>query len=977
MRFIKRISTFLLIGLLIVAGPCASLLALSNETPGLMLTGMTKAPALLINMDFTDVKGSSTWAKPAIYESAALEFMKGSNRRFGITDVLTVEQALAIAYNAIGREAEAQQAAEALDLARAKNARLYPAPRMWSDGYIQLAFNDGVITAAEYRDAINTNQLSLGPDAFFRNASATREDVAWYMGKILGLDPQNAQTRIFNSYSDWNQADPHKVPYIEAMLQNNIMSDDGRGRFRPTANVTRAEMAQILVNAEPVLFNKLGWKKMKGTVENVTVNQDLSDGQNLNAYSFDIRNSGGDLHRLSTLEARDPGTARNELTGAAQNPASSSVVNRNNTLSLAGTLKAGEQIVYFVNANNEVPYIQVISAKTDTRYYLGRVDSKDAAARKVGFSKYVELPFADVRLADSKTLSRIQPSDASTTYSVSNAARVYTDVEQGGFDLLQSDQVYVITVKNGVIDRFDKSDLGLLEESGLASGVVKEVNPSLGYVTLYFSDGSGADPDAAQKLSETRTYSYAYEVPVYRDGTRSSLEKIMPGDHAFVQLDEDGIITRLSAQSYYRPLYGTVHSKGPNYLVVKDADGRFQNYTITPDVSVYRRNRPVSFSEVAAGDTVRLLIQSTGEALHIAGIDLEKSPKLVSALYRGDIEGYNTMNQTLSLSGVQEFVNGRWEETSFLGVKPFTFSREYEQRPAGRLSGKAYIAVSKDAEGQDRIISAAYRTQPHYETTLKDSLLSLSNTTKRMNLVNTNDRILFDAGTIAIQDGRLVDIAALNTLDPVSLSAEKPYGNSDLLSHVIVSDTQGSTGNLAVYRGRIKAVDPLKSFTVESFAELSGVSWNFSNTPKTFTIDLAATRLLESDGTGNMRDFAFAYVNQSVYAVTHLGKTVLVSTAPYADAAFRGRVEQIIGGTQDASGAYLSLPTGIRIKEATRFNATTFLWESIVARDMTIPSHAVVIKDGNVTDTSSIKPGDQVRILANATSGDGVVIIIE
>jgi hypothetical protein len=39
------------------------------------------------------------------------------------------------------------------------------------------------------------------------------------------------------------------------------------------------------------------------------------------------------------------------------------------------------------------------------------------------------------------------------------------------------------------------------------------------------------------------------------------------------------------------------------------------------------------------------------------------------------------MNDTLTLSGVQEFVNGRWEETSFIGIKPFfAFSRDYSGR---------------------------------------------------------------------------------------------------------------------------------------------------------------------------------------------------------------------------------------------------------------------------------------------------------
>jgi hypothetical protein len=168
--------------------------------------------------------------------------------------------------------------------------------------------------------------------------------------------------------------------------------------------------------------------------------------------------------------------------------------------------------------------------------------------------------------------------------------------------------------------------------------------------------------------------------------------------------------------------------------------------------------------------------------------------------------------------------------------------------------------------------------------------MSLSSTAKRLELANSSNKVTFDEGPIAIRDGRLVDMTALGSLEHVMIAAEKPYAASDLLSHVVVSNTQSGTGSLVIYRGRIKTVEPLKRFTVESFAQLSGVDWNFNNTPKTFDIDLTTTRLLESDGVGNMRDFGSTMESMSVYVVTQNGKTLLVSTAAYADTAFRGRV---------------------------------------------------------------------------------------
>lgn len=969
MRFIKvSVAVAVALSLLLSWSGPVGLSALSGETPALTLTGTQNAQSVLRNMNFTDVRASGSWAKSAIYECAALELMKGSSGVFGLNENITIEQALATLYNSAGREAEAQRAAEALDAARASDAKLYPAPRMWSDGYIQLAFYDGLITYRDYTDALSSNQSSLGPGSFYRSAYATREKIAEYIARILGLEPVNSQTRIFNSYNDWETADPHSIPYIEALLRNHVMSDDGRGYFRPKGYVTRAEMAQLLVNAEPLIFRIRGIRKMKGVVESVVLNQDLSTGNRINTYLINIRNSSGDLHQLTSIEMQD-GSTRNEQTGGLQSLIVSSVVRRNDTLGLAGMLRAGESINYFVNAENEVPYIEVIDPATDVRHFLGKVASVDASRRQVAFSPYLEIPYADIRLVDNKTLSMAKPTNSTVLYSVSNAAIVYSDSGQGGFDLIKPDLFYVITVRNGVIDTLARTGMGLMEEAGLASGVVREVNPSLGYITLYFSDGTGMSPDAEDSLTSLRTYSYAYEVPITRDGKSASFGDIVPGDYAFIRLDEDGYIERLSAQSYYSPLYGTVYMKGPSSLTLKLDDGSYRTLPVSAGIPVHRNNKPATLSDVLEGDRVRVLIQTSGASISIGGIELERAASVISAIYRGDVEYYDDLNNALALSRVQEFVNGRWEETQFIGIKPFQYNREYKERPTGRISGKAYIAVRKDPDGIERIVMASIRPMPQYEEVLKDSILALSSSLKLLELENTSGLIGFDSGTIAIRDGRLVDMTALNALDPVMISADKPSGSNRLVGQVVVSDTRKAAGSLTVYRGRIKSVDQFRTFTVESFAQLSGTSWVFSNTPKTFNIDLAVTRLLEDDGVGSMREFDGSWVNRSVYVVTDGLKALLVSTAPYAEEIHTGRVAGLAGGTVDSNGSYLTNPTGLSLKEAMRYDTADFIWKSVPNANIDIPPNAIILKDGAATEITAIRAGDSVRIISNGTQG--------
>ena len=133
-------------------------------------TGINTVNTILNNIDYGDVKQSNAWSKEAICEVSALEVMKGyGNRTFGRTNSVTKEQVLTLIYNAVGREAEAQIAAEALDSRRiADNKKTY-APAMWSDGYLQLAAIDGLISARDLNDALALDKSAFKADNFYRD----------------------------------------------------------------------------------------------------------------------------------------------------------------------------------------------------------------------------------------------------------------------------------------------------------------------------------------------------------------------------------------------------------------------------------------------------------------------------------------------------------------------------------------------------------------------------------------------------------------------------------------------------------------------------------------------------------------------------------------------------------------------------------------------------------------------------------------
>jgi hypothetical protein len=268
---------------------------------------------------------------------------------------------------------------------------------------------------------------------------------------------------------------------------------------------------------------------------------------------------------------------------------------------------------------------------------------------------------------------------------------------------------------------------------------------------------------------------------------------------------------------------------------------------------------------------------------------------------------------------------------------------------------------------------AAYRSMTNYELAIKDNLLGLADG-GHLELENSSDTIGLDQGTIVVKDGRLVDISALNPLDPIQVSMEKSTYYDDYVANVLVSESVTQNGAV-IYRGRIKSIDPLKTVTVESFAQLNGITWNFINTPKTFDIDLSSSRLIDAGGVGNIRAFDSSYIGQSMYIVATGSKIKLMSTAPYAESPVSGRVKNLTGATFDGLGMPLIDPTGLVLTNSMVYNTAEHQWDTSNDITMNIPVNAIVIKKGTIGTPSLIKLGDEIQVIRHSQTKDGIIIL--
>ena len=239
--------------------------------------GTEEAKATIPNLKFTDT--NNHWAKEAITKAGAFNMVKGYSKKYNPNGAVSNQEALAFILRVIGLEKEAQAEGERIKAQAPSNQTL----AIWSTGYLSLARNRGLISNAQFAEATSQNQESLPEGAFKKEANATREQVAtWLVSAINSVMPTplnvKEQQNIYN-YSDWKSISSEHINGVEIALSNGIMKGLNNGKFNPKGSLTRAEMAQILVNLDEIYNKMFGYTKKTGTVGGIKDKQTTQTGK--------------------------------------------------------------------------------------------------------------------------------------------------------------------------------------------------------------------------------------------------------------------------------------------------------------------------------------------------------------------------------------------------------------------------------------------------------------------------------------------------------------------------------------------------------------------------------------------------------------------------------------------------------------------------------------------------------------------------
>lgn len=927
--------------------------------------------SLLQNITFKDM--SSHWAEEPVARLGALEIVKGYiDGRYQPGASVSKEEALAILLRVVGQEQAAIQAAQLIATQNPTNDALR---NLWSKGYLQIARNLGLITTANYNDALVTDQTTLDPAVnFMRSAAVTREQMAkWMVQAIMvnnptGIAPVYTQQAIFN-YTDWADMGVDFTPYIEAVITNQIMVGSGN-TFLPKKSLTRAELAQMIENMDNILYATMNIEKKVGIVGSVQDNSAVNTLTGIATRSFLIRNSEGKVDQLN-FEYK-----KNTL---GQTATKDAPVYQEGVLKGMMSLREGDYIEYLV--------------KTDTKelLYVNGTDSAGPTLVRGILQPLTGLSKGEITI---KT-------EAGVLFTYQMRTGLYDPINQtiklgqGNYNSTQAPVSHhiTLTLQNALVTdiQYD-GDLPLYLE---VSGLVKAINPSFSYITIidwngkevtkYYKKGS-IQIEKQNYYDETDEIGYIDEMfPDYNfDERDSSIDQIEPGDIVHLRLDPKNTdyVSMISAKTNYIVRYGTIKevsykgAEGAKIIITYD-DQSLGVFDISAEIPILKADKNVGISSLVSGDVVRMLINQAvlepGTVSEtIKEIIIDGYGNTVAHIYKGQLGKIDLVQRKISLLGAYQLSNIGWKD--FSAAKSLDISATnvayykdnqqislaYAEKYLTQSDMQVYV-VTSNYYGLEKVAKVAIRSG-------RDSVLDFSNVTysngfDQMKILSQSGDITMDEGTIVIKNGKLVQVG--NVLSP-DYAQVILNGNSQ--AAIVSIQQEPNNEAVSVMRGRVQTIEEGVSFKVLSHAVLMDMKWVYSPIPRVYNLT-KDTMIYDEEGIIPFEDFIdYSDISKvdEVYTIVAEGTDAkMIVKNPYAEEGVKGQI-------------YKTDTDILMIKDALVYSSTDNKWTTLSLTNnyaqINLFANSVIIKNNQVITQDELVVGDKIRVMATENLADKLLL---
>ncbi len=903
-------------------------------------TGSEQGTTTISSIQFRDVS-ERHWANEPITRMGALQVIKGYNRRFEPSRSITQEEALVFIIRGMGLEREAIEIGSRY-------------PDLWSEGYIQVAMQTGLITPAQ-RDNLQN--------------FASREQVAqWVVSGIEFLNPTfvlgNNSLQSIQQYADGSQISSDKRRAVDIVIQKGIMQGKSSRRFDPKGTITRAEMAQVLANMGDLYYQGANIIRKYGKVGAVQDQMMAESNSDLGMRIFRVRTKEGTIDEFIYERTKSP-------TGVAKEK--NAVVYKNRQINGLLHLQEGDEIEYLVDGETQTLLYVYVMDQDSTQIVEGILQPLD------------QLHQGKLSIRDS----------SSQLYTYSLAQGLYHVNEQTGKGtiIIGKDEHPIsieeapvgskiqLTLQNNVI--VDMKYIGhpiLVTE---LRGVVKEIG--LNYIT--FTDNNGNEVTKnfyRNEIQVTKLPYYEAEdqigyireiFPDFRyDPAQSQIDSLELGDVITVQLDPYNLqyIKKIHASGHYMMKYGKVNNvllqkEGEGQIYITYENGDTERIQVPSNVWISKNKQKIAYTDILPGDWIKVLVNQgiiePGYVVEtVKEITVDGKGHHIENIYRGQLTGIFTHQNQFLLQNAQRLTKRGWEDyqqTKALDISKAQqveyydddrrVSLDYVNRFLNQHNGEVYIAT-EEYYGEERIAKVTFRYGR--EQSLGDQTVIYADGTGSFKVLSHSPNLQADKGTIIRRHGRLVDPENIMVTD----YAQIILNGENQVAVIDIKEEPGIEG-LQVLRGRIAKIKDGQSFQVQSFATLQGMKWSYYPIERVFSTDY---KTLFYDETGQVDSKTFIdYTDKSkidkVYTIiTHGDQALYVIDHPYVQEGIQGEIYEIEN-------------RNLSLKEVQVYDRAKGSWSLINQKNRTAPvtieNNTILIKNGRVIHSDELEKGDKVRVM--------------
>lgn len=921
--------------------------------------GTQLGKAMIQNINFTDVV-PGYWARESITRLGALSVIKGYGdgytKKYRPSQIVSKQETLAFLLRVIGQEETAMKAAEQL----VTDDSLLT---IWSKGYLQVAANLGLITQAELADGLVADQTLLDSEFnFIRGQATTREEVAKWIVEAVNIAKPDTIKPVYTynkilTMGDWGNIGNEYTPYVEAVMLAGIMVGDGKN-FNPKGELTRAEMAQMIVNIDDILYDTMGLELKAGVIGSIKNSVKEGSVSSETIRTILIRNDKGLVDQVDVIYT----TKNSKLISDTEVP-----VYRETGVSGISSLNEEDNVEYLVNpTTNEIVYIYVKGTKSEKLVKGILQPLVDIKNGKITIENTAEVPFT-YQLVDGLYNNE------------NNTLKI-------GYEFYPMAEAPVantitLTLKNNIVTHIAyEGGISLANE---VSGIVKDINLAFGFITIQDWQGNEVTRNFNKdKVEVEKEYYYDVEdeigyidemFPNYEfDDRDTNIDDIEVGDivHLLMGFKNPTYISRISGKTNYSVKFGEIveiNNMGGKGLTIRLSygDTTIGTLDVEANIPVIISGTNIGTSKLEVGDMVKVLINqgvvAPGQIIEtVKYIEVDPYGNIMANIYKGELGYINHANQTIDLLNNYRLTKVGWgnytqqtkleipEERLEVYYHGEPISLSYAENYLGR-EGMIMYVVTERYHTRERIAKIVF--EEGQEAILPSGTISYSNGHDTLKIVGEAEAITTDSGTIVVKDNHIVSTSSLLAPDYAQIIT----GNMDI-AVVVHIRPEPKNDAISVFRGRIASIIKGNQVTVASNALLKDMTWIYSPVERIYTLSYD-TKIIDENGIQSLDEFIdYSEISKvdEVYTIIAEGtKATYLVKNPYATGGVSGEIYNI-----DEDGI-------ISIKSALVYNSLDKLWKELSYTNnyaqVETAIETVIIKNNKVISVDELEIGDEIR----------------